>query len=51
VNQERILESVKIMLSKQTLGKFDQNASLNWNNPFGDGRAGESIVEILEGFE
>jgi UDP-N-acetylglucosamine 2-epimerase (non-hydrolysing) len=41
VNQERILESVKIMLSKEG----------NWENPFGDGRAGERIVKILEGFE
>jgi UDP-N-acetylglucosamine 2-epimerase (non-hydrolysing) len=44
---EKILERVKIMLNKQTLGKFDQNASLNWDNPFGDGKAGEKIVNIL----
>ena len=51
VNQERILESVKIMLSKQTLRKFDRNASLNGDNPFGDGKAGRRTVELLEGFE
>jgi UDP-N-acetylglucosamine 2-epimerase (non-hydrolysing) len=34
----------------QNLGKFTQTASLNdnWNNPFGDGRAGERIVGILK---
>jgi UDP-N-acetylglucosamine 2-epimerase (non-hydrolysing) len=36
-NQNRILEGVKIMLSKKR----------NWENPFGDGRAGVKIVEIL----
>jgi UDP-N-acetylglucosamine 2-epimerase (non-hydrolysing) len=44
---EKILECVEIMLNKQTLGKFDRNASLNWDNPFGDGKAGEKIVNIL----
>ena len=48
VKQDKILEGVKIMLNKQTLGKFDQNASLNWENPFGDGKAGERIIEILK---
>lgn len=38
VNQEKILEGVKIMLSKE----------INWNNPFGDGKAGEKIVKNLE---
>ena len=47
---KKILGGVKKMLNKQTLGKFDQNASL-WNNPFGDGKAGRRIVDILEGFE
>ena len=54
VNQERILESVKIMLSKQTFKKsLTKNAAVNndWENPFGDGRAGVRIVEILEGVE
>jgi len=31
-------------LVPQTLRKFDQNASLNWKNPFGDGKAGKRIV-------
>ena len=47
-NKERILDGVKLMLNKQTLGKFDQNASLNWKNPFGDGKAGSIIIKILE---
>ena len=47
----KILDGAKLMLNKQTLRKFDQNASLNRNNPFGDGKAGKRIVEILEGFE
>ena len=47
VNQEKISEGVKLMLNKQTLGKFDQNASLNWKNPFGDGKAGNIIIKIL----
>ena len=55
VNQERILESVKIMLSKQTfkksLTKNAAHASLNWENPFGDGTAGKQIIEILEAFK
>jgi UDP-N-acetylglucosamine 2-epimerase (non-hydrolysing) len=38
VNQNAILEGVKIMLSKKR----------NWNNPFGDGRAGERAIKILE---
>ncbi len=44
---EKILECTNQML--QTLRKLDQNASLNWQNPFGDGRAGKRIVEILMG--
>ena len=35
----RILESAKLML----------NGGNNWLNPFGDGRAGKRIIEILEG--
>jgi len=38
VNQERILESVKKMLS----------TGRKWNNPFGDGKAGERIIKIVE---
>ena len=38
-NPYRILESVKLMLNKGN----------NWLNPFGDGRAGKRIIEILEG--
>jgi len=34
---ERILEKARVMISKER----------NWCNPFGDGRAGERIVEIL----
>ena len=37
VNQDRILEGVKKMLSKER----------DWKNPFGDGCAGVKIVEIL----
>ena len=39
VNQNKILEGVMIMLSKER----------NWRNPFGDGRAGEKIMSILTG--
>jgi len=39
VNQEKILEGVKFMVSKER----------NWRNPFGDGRAGKRIAEILKG--
>ena len=43
---EKILECVKIML--QTFKKsLIKNTSLNWENPFGDGKAGEKIVNIL----
>jgi UDP-N-acetylglucosamine 2-epimerase (non-hydrolysing) len=42
---EKIVECTNLML--QTLRKLDQNASLNWKNPFGDGKAGERIVGIL----
>jgi UDP-N-acetylglucosamine 2-epimerase (non-hydrolysing) len=37
VNQDKILECVKKMIDKKR----------NWTNPFGDGKAGERIVEIL----
>jgi len=59
-NKERILDGVKLMLNKQTLGKFDQqtfkksltknaaHASLNWKNPFGDGKTGSIIIKILK---
>ena len=62
VDRTKILECAKVML-KQTLGKFDQNASQqtfknsvtknaaqvsrNWVNPFGEGIAGEYILRIL----
>ncbi len=36
---DRISECVRIMLARQN----------NWNNPFGDGKAGERIVHILTG--
>lgn len=43
---EKILECVKIML--QTFKKsLIKNTSLNWENPFGDGKAGEKIVNRL----
>ena len=38
-NSETILEGVKVMFNKEN----------NWKNPFGDGKAGERIVKILEG--
>lgn len=38
VNSETILESARIMMSKER----------NWANPFGDGKAGEKIINILE---
>ena len=38
VNQNKILEGVKIMLSKER----------NWKNLFGEGMAGETIIRILE---
>jgi len=37
VNQNKILEGVKLMLNKDK----------NWNNPFGDGKAGNMILKIL----
>jgi UDP-N-acetylglucosamine 2-epimerase (non-hydrolysing) len=37
-NSGKILECTQIMLDKEN----------NWKNPFGDGRAGERIVEILQ---
>ena len=45
---EKILECTGLMI--QTFEKFDQNAALKWANPFGDGTAGERIVELLERF-
>ena len=38
VNQNKILEGVKIMLSKER----------DWRNSFGDGNAGERIIKIVE---
>jgi UDP-N-acetylglucosamine 2-epimerase (non-hydrolysing) len=38
VNQEKILEGVKKMITKER----------NWKNPFGDGKAGERIIKIVE---
>lgn len=38
VNSKKILECVRIMMDRER----------NWINPFGDGRAGEKIVESLE---
>ena len=38
VNQNKILEGVKKMLDKER----------NWRNPFGDGRAGERIIKVVE---
>lgn len=35
---EKILEGVKLMFNKEN----------SWENPFGDGRAGEKIIEILK---
>jgi len=37
---EKIIEKVRVMLTIEN----------NWNNPFGDGKAGRRIVEILERF-
>ena len=37
VNKEKISEGVKLMLNKDK----------NWNNPFGDGKAGNMITKIL----
>ena len=37
VNQERLLEGIKFILNKNK----------NWNNPFGDGKAGNRIIKIL----
>jgi UDP-N-acetylglucosamine 2-epimerase (non-hydrolysing) len=38
VNQDKILESVKKMMNKER----------NWTNPFGEGKAGRAIIEILK---
>lgn len=38
---ERIFEGVRLILNKEN----------NWLNPFGDGKAGERIVGILERFQ
>jgi UDP-N-acetylglucosamine 2-epimerase (non-hydrolysing) len=37
VNQERILRAVESMLKR----------GINWENPFGDGRAGERIARVI----
>ena len=37
VNQNKIFRGVKTMLNKER----------NWSNPFGDGKAGEKIVEVI----
>jgi UDP-N-acetylglucosamine 2-epimerase (non-hydrolysing) len=37
INPKRILEGVELMLNKKN----------NWRNPFGDGKAGEQIIKIL----
>ena len=37
VNQNKILEGVKLMLTKER----------NWINPFGDGKAGKKIVKVV----
>ena len=47
-NRESILKGVRKMSNRQTLKKFDQNASLNGKNPFGDGTAGKRVIKILE---
>ena len=39
VNQNKILEGIKIMLNRKR----------NWKNPFGDGKSGNIIIKILEG--
>lgn len=56
---ESILSKTKEMMNRQTLRKFDQqtfkksltknvaHASLNWENPFGNGGAGMQIVKII----
>ncbi|MEO2117863.1 MAG: UDP-N-acetylglucosamine 2-epimerase, partial [Methanocaldococcus sp.] len=36
-NKEKLIKAVKIMLKKNK----------NWKNPFGDGKSGERIVNIL----
>ena len=49
---ESILSKTKEMINRQTfkksLTKNAAHASLSWENPFGDGKAGKRIVEILE---
>ena len=40
-NPTEIIKSVDLMLNKEA----------NWKNPYGDGIAGEQIVEILEALE
>jgi UDP-N-acetylglucosamine 2-epimerase (non-hydrolysing) len=51
-NAEMILSKTKEMINRQTfkksLTKNAAHASLSWENPFGDGKAGKRIVEILE---
>ena len=49
---ESILSKTKEMINRQTfkksLTKNAAHASLSWENPFGDGKAGKRIVEIVE---
>ena len=40
-DSDKILKGVRLMFNKEN----------NWENPFGDGKAGRRIVETLEGFE
>lgn len=42
---ERILECCRIMLNKTNDSRLKTN---DWQNPFGDGKAGERIVKILQ---
>jgi UDP-N-acetylglucosamine 2-epimerase (non-hydrolysing) len=39
VDPEKILEGARVMIE----------SARDWENPFGDGRAGERIVEIMMG--
>jgi UDP-N-acetylglucosamine 2-epimerase (non-hydrolysing) len=38
VNPTKILDGVELMLNREN----------NWENPFGDGKAGEKIIEVIE---
>ena len=45
---ESILSKTKEMMNRQTFKKsLTKNASLNWENPFGNGGAGMQIVKII----